>query len=69
MSQNMKFKIVIMKIRMTAGFSFTLHCTMSSDAWVHFHRKAGWNKSVMWKHFPILIMDQSVIVPVTIIRH
>lgn len=65
----MKFEMVIMKIRMAAGFSFTLPCTRNSNAWVHFYRKAEWNKSVTWKHFHLLIVDQTVSVPVTIYRH
>lgn len=61
--------LVMMKIRMTAGFSFTLPLQWNLMHGYTFTGKLNGTNLSCWKHFHLLIVDEIFFLPVTIYRH
>lgn len=61
--------LVMMKIRMTAGFIFTLPLQWNLMHGYTFTGKLNGTNLSCWKHFHLLIVDEIFFLPVTIYRH
>lgn len=61
--------LVMMKIRMTAGFSFTVPLQWNLMHGYTFTGKLNGTNLSCWKHFHLLIVDEIFFLPVTIYRH